>query len=65
MGETVCSFPQAGDAIESRYNAFLGSTEQKILEVLLTRGDLSLVGELASLKDSFNVFQNVFGTRIR
>lgn len=27
------------------------------MEVLLTRGDLSLVGELASLKDSLNVFR--------
>jgi len=27
------------------------------LEVLLTRGDLSVVGELASLKDSLNVFR--------
>ena len=27
------------------------------MEVLLTRGDLSVVGELASLKDSLNVFR--------
>ena len=40
-----------GDGIDSKYNAFFGSIEQKIAEVLLTRGDLSLVGELASLKD--------------
>ena len=56
-GETVCSIPQASDAIESKYNAFLGSIEQKISEVLLTRGDLSLVGELASLRDRLNMFR--------
>ena len=56
-GEVVCSIPQASDAIESKYNAFLGSIEQKISEVLLTRGDLSLVGELASLRDRLNMFR--------
>ena len=45
-----------GDGIDSKYNAFFGSIEQKIAEVLLTRGDLSLVGELASLKDRLSVF---------
>ena len=56
-GETACSIPQSGDAIESRYNAFLGSIEQKISEVLLTRGDLSLGVEFASLRDRLNVFR--------
>ena len=35
----------------------MGSIEQKILEVLLTGGDLSLVGELASLRDRLNMFR--------
>ena len=52
-----CSISQTSDAIESKYNAFLGSIEQKISEVLLTRGDLSLVGELASLRDRLNMFR--------
>ena len=56
-GENVCSVPQGNDAIESKYNAFLGRIEQKISEVLLTRGDLSLVGELASLRDRLNMFR--------
>ena len=54
-GEIVCSIQQAGDIIESKHNALFGNIELKISEVLFTRGDLSLVGELASLKDKLNV----------
>lgn len=57
LGEIACSVLQTGDVIDSRHNTFFGNIEQKILEVLLTRGELSLVGELANLKDKFNVIR--------
>ena len=50
-GELACNSVQALDVIERQYNVFLAEIEQKISEVLLTRGDFHLVGELGSLKD--------------
>ncbi len=53
-GELVCNSAQALDVIEQQYNRFLEEIQQKISEVLLTRGEFQLVGELGSLKDRLN-----------
>ena len=53
-GELVCNSAQALDVIEQQYNGFLEEIQQKISEVLLTRGEFHLVGELGSLKDKLN-----------
>ncbi len=39
------------NVIEANHKAFLGNIELKISEVLVTKGDLVLVGELGNLKD--------------
>ncbi len=42
------------NVIEANHKAFLGNIELKISEVLVTKGDLVLVGELGNLKDKLN-----------
>jgi len=39
------------NVIEVNHKTFLGNIELKISEVLVTKGDLVLVGELGNLKD--------------
>lgn len=46
-----------GDVIKSGHKAFYEGIEHNILEVLLIRGDFSLVGELINLKDPLNVIR--------
>ena len=53
-GELACSVPQMMNVIEANYRTFLGNIELKISEVLVTKGDLVLVGELGNLKDRLN-----------
>ena len=53
-GELACSIPQTMDVIEIKHKAFLGNIDLKISEVLVTKGDLVLVGELGNLKDRLN-----------
>ena len=53
-GELACSIPQTMDVIEMKHKAFFGNIELKISEVLVTKGDLVLVGELGNLKDRLN-----------
>ncbi len=53
-GELACSVPQTMNVIEANHKAFLGNIELKISEVLVTKGDLVLVGELGNLKDKLN-----------
>ena len=43
--------------MESQSNIFYAEIEQKILEVLLTRGDFSLIGEMAGLKDQLSIIR--------
>ena len=50
-GELACSVPQMMNVIEANHRTFLGNIELKISEVLVTKGDLVLVGELGNLKD--------------
>jgi len=50
-GELACSVPQTMNVIEANHRTFLGNIELKISEVLVTKGDLVLVGELGNLKD--------------
>ena len=45
------------DVIEREHNALCVQIEQKISEVLLKRGDYSLVGELGNLKDRLNAIR--------
>ncbi len=42
------------DVIEIKHKAFLGNIDLKISEVLVTKGNLVLVGELGNLKDRLN-----------
>ena len=56
-GEFACNSAQTVDVIENKHSAFYAEIEQQISEVLLTRGDFSLVGELANLKDRLNVIR--------
>ena len=56
-GELACNSAQTVDVIENKHSAFYAEIEQQISEVLLTRGDFSLVGELANLKDRLNVIR--------
>ena len=42
------------NVIEANHRTFLGNIELKISEVLVTKGDLVLVGELGNLKDRLN-----------
>jgi len=53
-GELACSIPQTMDVIEIKHKAFFGNIELKISEVLVTKGNLVLVGELGNLKDRLN-----------
>ena len=53
-GELACSIPQTMNVIEANHRTFLGNIELKISEVLVTKGDLVLVGELGNLKDRLN-----------
>jgi len=53
-GELACSVPQLMNVIEANHKAFLGNIELKISEVLVTKGDLVLVGELGNLKEKLN-----------
>ena len=50
-GEIACSSVHTVDVIDRKHNALCVQIEHKISEVLLRRGDYSLVGELGSLKD--------------
>ena len=45
------------DTIESRHNIFHAEIEQTISEVLLKRGDFSLLGELGSLQDRLGIMR--------
>ncbi len=47
-GDFGCATALTLDIIESRHNIFHAEIEQTISEVLLKRGDFSLVGELGS-----------------
>ena len=47
----ACSGVHTVDVINKKHNALCAQIEHKISEVLLSRGDYSLVGELGSLKD--------------
>ena len=53
-GELTCSILQMMDVIETKHKTFFGNIELKISEVLVTKGDLVLVGELGNLKDRLN-----------
>ena len=53
-GELACSVPQMMNVIEANHRTFLVNIELKISEVLVTKGDLVLVGELGNLKDRLN-----------
>ena len=50
-GEIACSGVHTVDVINRKHNSLCMQIEHKISEVLLKRGDYSLVGELGSLKD--------------
>ena len=50
-GEIACSSVHTVDVIDRKHNALCVQIEHKISEVLLRRGDYSLVGELGTLKD--------------
>ena len=50
-GEIACSSVHTVDVINRKHNSLCMQIEHKISEVLLKRGDYSLVGELGSLKD--------------
>ena len=56
-GELACSIPQTGDVIDAKHKKFFGNIELKISEVLVTKGNLLLVGELGNLKDRLNLIQ--------
>ena len=45
------------NVIEANHKTFLGNIELKISEVLVTKGDLVLVGELGNLKNRLNGIQ--------
>ena len=49
--EIACSRTHTVDVINEKHSLLCAQIEQKISEVLLRRGDYSLVGELGSLKD--------------
>ena len=51
LQEIACSSVHTVDVINRKHNALCAQIEHKISEVLLRRGDYSLVGELGSLKD--------------
>ena len=53
-GEIACSRAHTIDEINKKHNVLCAQIEHKISEVLLSRGDYSLVGELGSLKDRLN-----------
>ena len=50
-GEIACSGVHTVDVINRKHNGLCAQLKHKISEVLLRRGDYSLVGELGSLKD--------------
>ena len=50
----VCSSAHTVDVIDREHNALCVQIEHKISEVLLGRGDYSLVGDLGNLKDRLN-----------
>ena len=50
-GEIACSGVHRVDVINRKHNSLCMQIEHKISEVLLKRGDYSLVGELGSLKN--------------
>ena len=56
-GEFACNSAQTIDVIENKHSGFYAEIEQQISEVLLTRGDFSLVGELANLKDRLSIIR--------
>ena len=56
-GEIACSRAHTVDEINKKHKVLCAQIEHKISEVLLSRGDYSLVGELGSLKDRLNAFR--------